>query len=473
MHKRWIQGWLLLGVLLVTSLFALPVQAANEPTFEVGETRSLGKEVKVPITIYKTTQLTSLDVRISIPKNQKGVRLKSFEPAGIFAGEQYRFLKDQDQHTMSLDFLSQTTKDPTLSNKPTIVGYITYTLTPEFKEGEAVQLTVEEIHAKGRNGADILYNVLPGKIERKLPVGGVISSEGPSAGAAMRILQHVNGSNPITEEEMRLSADVDGNGIINQDDAQLILDYVTGKISSFFTIGTIELDDAAIGGEYSAQITVKHGRGPYNFRNKGALPAGLKLDRDTGKISGTPRTERNYQFTIVATDGVGNTAERAFEIDVVDSDIVAVDKPSTINVQQGEEPDLPQRLPVTYKDQTRGFEPVRWEDLDTKELGRQFIKGVVGDGQFTIIVEINVVNENYIEKIEITKSPFLDLHIIWLYTTPEVYSITVNGQNMHHDGGDVYNASLANVPSGSNIVFELRDKYGYLLETKSELLLPK
>lgn len=473
MQRKWLHSWMLFVALLVVGLFGPTVQAATEPTLEVGEMRSLGNEVKVPITIYRTTQLTSLDVKISIPAHQKGVRLKSFEPIGIFAGARYRFLKDQDHRTLSLDFLSQTETDPTLNNKPTVVGYMTYTLTPEFKEGESVQLNVEEIYAKGRNGADILYNVLPGKIERKLPVGGVISSEGPSAVAAMRILQHVNGTKLITEEEMRLSADVDGNGIINQDDAQLILDYVTGKISSFFTIGTIKLDDAAIGGEYATQITVKHGRGPYSFRSKGTLPAGLRLNRETGEISGSPRTESTYKFTIEATDAVGNKAERAFEINVVDSNIVAVDKPSMINVQQGEQPALPTRLPVTYKDKTRGFEQVTWEDVDTKELGRQFIKGMVGSGQFTIIVEINVVNENYIEKLEIKKSPFMDWHIIWLHTTPEVYSVTINGQNMHHDGGDVYNANLANVPSGSNVVFELRDKYGNLLETKSELLLPR
>lgn len=473
MQKRWIQSLSFVVALLVVSLFGLTVQAANEPTFEVGEMRSLGQEVKVPITIHRTTQLTSLDVKITNPKHQPGVQLKGFEPVGIFASDQYRFLEDQDEHTLSLDFFSQAAKEPTLGNKPTVVGYITYSLAPTFTEGESVWLNVAEIHAKGRGGADILYNVLPGKIERKLPVGGVISDEGPSAAAAMRILQHVDGSNLITEEEMRLSADVDANGIINQDDAALILDYVTGKVSSFFAIETLELDDAAIGGEYATKIAVKHGRAPYEFINKGTLPAGLKLDKYTGKIYGAPRTERNYKFTIAATDAVGNTAERAFEVNVVDSDIVAVDKPSMINVQQGEKPDLPTRLTVTYKDKTKGYEQVTWEAVDTEQLGRQVVKGTVGAGQFTIIVEINVVNEHYIEKLEIVKSPFMDWHTVWLYTTSEVASVTINGQSMHYDGKNAFNANVANVSSGSSIVFKLRDKYGNLLETRSEPLLPK
>lgn len=473
MKRQGMHQWLFVVVLLVASLFVPNVQAATSEIFEVGEIRSLGKEVRVPIVIHQTQQLTSLNAKISIPKNQQAVRLKSFEPAGIFASKDFRFLEDQDAYTLSLDFLSQAAKEPNLSKKRTVVGYMTFTLTDAFIEGTSIPLTVETIYAKGRNGADILFDTLPGKIERKLPVGGVISSDGPSAAAAMRILQHVDGSNLITEEEMRLSADVDANGIINQDDAELILDYVTGKIHSFFTIATIELDNAAVGGEYYAKIEVRHGRGPYTFKSKGTLPAGVKIDANTGVLSGTPKTARNYQFTITATDGVGNTTDRLFEVTVVDSNIIQVDKPSTVNVRQGEKPDLPNRLPVTYKDKTRGFEPVIWEAVDTAELGRKLIKGTVGNGEFTITVEVNVVNENYIKKIEITKSPFMDWHTIRLHATSEVYSVRVNGQEMHHEGGDIYNTNLVNVSAGSNIVFELRDKYGNLLETKSELLLPK
>jgi len=473
MNKKQLKlGLTFFMALFLVVLSGITVQAATGPTLEVGEMRSLGNEVKVPITLYKTTYLTSLDATITLPAGQKGVTLRSFEPAGIFSGEQYRSIYDISGNTLSFDFLSQTVKEPTLGNKPTVIGYITYSLTSEFEAGQSVKLEIGAIRAKGRADADLLFESLHGKIERKLPIGGVISDNGPSAAAAMRILQHVNGSNLISEKEMLLSADVDGNGKLNQDDAQLILDYLAGITTSFLAIETVELDNAALNSEYAEKITAKHGRAPYEFKSKGTLPSGLKLDSITGELTGTLKTAKNYIFTIIVTDAIGNTAERAFAVDVIDSDIIAVEKTAMINVNQGGKAELPEKVVVTYKDKTKGLEPVRWNEVDTTELGEQTVKGVIGTSGFTITIKVNVINENYINDIAINKSHFLDLHTVVVHVVPEVYNIAINGVNMHYEGDNEYSLVISQLTSGSIITLVLTDKYGNVLETKSESLLP-
>lgn len=473
MNKKQLKlGWTFCMALFLVVLSGFTVHAATGPTLEVGETRSLGDTVRVPITIYKTANLTSIDATVSLPTDQKGIRLKSFEPAGIFAGTQYRSSPDISGNTLKFDFLSQTVKEPTLGNKPTVIGYITYTLTPEFEAGQSARLEIGEIRAKGRADADLLFEPLQGKIERKLPIGGVISDNGPSAAAAIRILQHVNGSDLITEKEMWLSADVDGNGKLNQDDAQLILDYLAGITTSFLAIETVELDNAAVGSEYEEQISAKHGREPYEFKSKGSLPSGLKLNPQTGELTGVVKTAKNYQFTIQVTDAVGNIAERAFAVDVINSDIIAVEKLGMINVSQGGQANLPGRVLVTYKDKSTGYESVTWGDVDTIELGEQAVKGIIGTSGFTITIKVNVVNENYVNGISIKKASFLDLHTVVIHTVPEVYGVTINGTDMLYEGNNEYSSIVTGIPSGANITFVLKDKYGNVLETKSQSLLP-
>jgi hypothetical protein len=72
------------------------------------------------------------------------------------------------------------------------------------------------------------------------------------------------------------------------------------------TITTESLPDGVVGTEYSATLTAT-GDTPITWSiSVGALPAGLSISPNTGKISGMPTTANTYNFTVKATNAGGN-----------------------------------------------------------------------------------------------------------------------------------------------------------------------
>jgi hypothetical protein len=88
------------------------------------------------------------------------------------------------------------------------------------------------------------------------------------------------------------------NGIGNPSYQQFLL-YVTG-----LHITTTSLPESTTGVPYSAQLTAAGGVEPYHWEiTGGALPSGLKLNRKTGVISGTPKpTAMNSRVGITVSD---------------------------------------------------------------------------------------------------------------------------------------------------------------------------
>lgn len=473
MKKLYKVSFTLLASLFLFVLSGLAAQAVSAAsTLEIGETRSLGNEVKVPVRVLDTQYLKSGQFKISVDASSKGVALKKFEPTADFDGEKFRTETHITGNSLKVDFLSQTDKEQTLIGKQAVIGYITYSLSEEFMLGTSVSLKIDSIVATGRNSADLTLEPLHGKIERKMPYGDVVGNDEPNAQGAMRILQHINGD-LITNEEQRLSADVDGDGILTQRDAQQILDFITGKQTSFIAIKAKELDSAVLKSEYMEQVEGLHGREPYTFKRQGgSFPAGLVVNLETGTITGTPSRAGVYKFTIRVTDAIGNYADREFSVDVIDSDIISVEKLLPINVQLNGIPTLPSDVTVTYKNKKTGKEKVTWDKVDTATLGKKIVKGKIGNDGFTVSVEVNVVNENYINGIQVSYFEFLNLHTIKMGVTSEVYKVTVNGINAHYEGNDKFSIASSSFTKGSNVTIVLYDKYGNTLETKSHKLTP-
>ena len=97
-----------------------------------------------------------------------------------------------------------------------------------------------------------------------------------------------------------------------------------GKAEHYFTISenaaaapsitTSSLPDGKVGEAYSQTLTA-NGTTPIKWSISGALPDGLSLNKDTGKISGTPTADGTAKFTVKATNSAGsNTKELSITI---------------------------------------------------------------------------------------------------------------------------------------------------------------
>jgi large repetitive protein len=83
------------------------------------------------------------------------------------------------------------------------------------------------------------------------------------------------------------------------------------------TINPPSLPAATVNAPYNQTITASGGTGPYNYIVlSGSLPPGLSLNATTGVISGSPTAGGSYNFTIQASDQVGNTGTRAYTLNV-------------------------------------------------------------------------------------------------------------------------------------------------------------
>ena len=88
-----------------------------------------------------------------------------------------------------------------------------------------------------------------------------------------------------------------------------------GKAEHYFTISenaaaapsitTSTLPDGKVGEAYS-QILTATGTTPITWSISGALPDGLSLNKDTGKISGTPTADGTAKFTVKAENSAGS-----------------------------------------------------------------------------------------------------------------------------------------------------------------------
>lgn len=441
-------------------------QAAANSLLEAGQVRSTGDTAIVPVTLHNTTYLTSGHFSIALPSENSGVSLVSFKPTNLFNNQAFRTTGNINGNSLTVDFISTTGKEQQLAGNSAVIGYITYHLSDQFLPGQKVSLNITNVVAKGRYNADLLLDILNGQIENRMPVGDVIGNNKVTATGAMRVLQHLKG-HLITNQEQFLSADVDADGILTQNDAQEILDYATGKRTTFLALEAKELTDGVVNGEYKETIKARNGREPYQFKLKsGAIPAGIKLDEKTGILSGVPTRTGKSSFVVQVTDAIGNTAERQFTMNITDSNILSVASIDPIYVKRGEAPDLPSQVTVTYKDKTAGLENVKWDSVDTSVLGTVTAKGTIGNTGFTVTASVNVVNEDYIKKITDGYFQMLNVHTIVIDTTADVYSMTVNNISTHYEGNNQFSLASTTFTEGSSVKLCLYDKYGNLLETK-------
>jgi hypothetical protein len=108
-------------------------------------------------------------------------------------------------------------------------------------------------------------------------------------------------------------------------------------------ITTPSLDNGEIGLEYLAglppQLQATGGKKPYIWNiSAGALPPGLSLNSENGKISGMPSQAGDYTFTIQVTDASvpAQTDSESFTVRIAPKDAVLIITTSLPNGEQGE-----------------------------------------------------------------------------------------------------------------------------------------
>ena len=90
--------------------------------------------------------------------------------------------------------------------------------------------------------------------------------------------------------------------------------YVTGPVE---IVTSSPLPQATAGDSYSTYLEGRGGNPPYTWAHPGSpFPKGLKLDKSTGEISGTPKKAGTYSFTIEIKDSSKNTATKTFSLTV-------------------------------------------------------------------------------------------------------------------------------------------------------------
>jgi hypothetical protein len=92
----------------------------------------------------------------------------------------------------------------------------------------------------------------------------------------------------------------------------------TVAVNEPLVLGPPTLPDGTVGGSnYAATIRAEGGTGEKTLAlTDGELPPGLTFDPETGRLSGTPTTTGTFSFVITATDALGATAARPFDLQI-------------------------------------------------------------------------------------------------------------------------------------------------------------
>jgi hypothetical protein len=93
--------------------------------------------------------------------------------------------------------------------------------------------------------------------------------------------------------------------------------YTVSIGTNSLTVNPSSLPNGSQSVGYSQTVSASGGTGPYTFAvTSGALPAGLSLNAGSGAITGTPSGSGVSNFTIQATDTVGNIGNRPYTVNI-------------------------------------------------------------------------------------------------------------------------------------------------------------
>jgi hypothetical protein len=83
------------------------------------------------------------------------------------------------------------------------------------------------------------------------------------------------------------------------------------NVGGHLTVTTTSLPSGTKGVAYSTAVTALGGTAPYKWSHTGRLPMGIKLNRTTGALSGTPKVSGSFTFVVKVKDSSRHPRETA------------------------------------------------------------------------------------------------------------------------------------------------------------------
>jgi hypothetical protein len=109
--------------------------------------------------------------------------------------------------------------------------------------------------------------------------------------------------------------------------ASILVFLVVTVFLSAYSEAKLQVEESApqgtVGISYNTVLTVTGGASPYSFSGSG-LPAGLKLSKTAGSITGTPSSSGTFPVNVTVTDSDSNQVQSNFSIIVAQSGTVSV-----------------------------------------------------------------------------------------------------------------------------------------------------
>ena len=172
------------------------------------------------------------------------------------------------------------------------------------------------------------------------------------------------------------------------DSAKFTIQVIAKPVLPMIT--TDSLDLATEGESYDAQLTAT-GTAPIQWTWSGAIPAGLALSADSGRITGIPTTPGDYTFTVAARNVAGSVA-RVFNLTV--QKVGGKGEPPSIitedlrNVKAGD--------PYNFQLEASGTGPLSWSAVFPTALKKELSisdKGLITGtpstaGSYMIVVTV-------------------------------------------------------------------------------------
>ena len=107
------------------------------------------------------------------------------------------------------------------------------------------------------------------------------------------------------------------DGMLIGDDTALVARRLQGTPFSPAIMGRA-LPPARKGARYARPVTTRGGVLPFSWSvSAGTLPPGIRLERNTGKLSGRTKAVGRFRFTMTVKDGSGSKAARTYVLRVV------------------------------------------------------------------------------------------------------------------------------------------------------------